>query len=144
MRDYDAVLSLWRNTPGMSLDAASDSRSAIGRYLRRNPGLSFVASAGGQIVGAVLSGHDGRRGYLHHLAVAESHRKQGIGEALVRRCLQALARQHIPKYTILLFRSNVLGRAFWQHTGWNQRKDLSVFQMTLEKQMCAGSKKAGC
>lgn len=127
-RDYDAVVCLWRGIAGVGLDDDSDSRSGITRYLKRNPGLSFVAVAQGAIVGAVLSGHDGRRGYLHHLAVAATHRKLGIGKALTLRCLRALETQGVPKCNIFLFRSNSKGRAFWKHNGWNLRRDLSVLQ----------------
>ena len=126
--DYGAVVSLWRGIPGIGLDDDSDSRPGITRYLKRNPGLSFVALAQGAIVGAVLSGHDGRRGYLHHLAVAATHRKLGIGKALTLRCLRALEKQGVPKCNIFLFRSNAKGRSFWKHNGWNLRPDLSVLQ----------------
>ena len=129
-RDADAVLSFWRGIPGIGLDEDCDSRSGLLRYLKRNPGMSFVAFDNDAIVGAVLSGHDARRGYLHHLAVAPSHRKLGIGKALVLRCFQSLAKQHIPKCNIFLFRSNAAGRAFWLHNGWNLRQDLSVLQKT--------------
>ncbi len=127
-RDCIAVLAFWQNIRGIGLDDDCDSPAGLRRYLKRNPGLSFVACDGDSIVGAVLSGHDGRRGYLHHLAVATSHRKRGIGKALVARCFQALAKQHIPKCNIFLFRSNAAGRAFWQHNGWNLRRDLSILQ----------------
>ena len=128
VRDYDAVVSVWRSIPGVGLDDDSDSRSGIARYLKRNPGLSFVACSGGRIVGAVLAGHDGRRGYLHHLAVAPSHRRLGIGKGLVNRCLRALASRRIPKCNIFLLQSNASGKAFWEHNGWNLRSDLSVLQ----------------
>jgi ribosomal protein S18 acetylase RimI-like enzyme len=131
-RDYDSVVALWRSIPGIGLHEDSDSRRAIVRYLKRNPGLSFIACVGTAVVGAVLSGHDGRRGYLHHLAVAASHRKIGIGKALVSRCLRSLARQHIAKCNIFLFRSNANGRLFWQHIAWNLRRDLSVLQKETE------------
>jgi ribosomal protein S18 acetylase RimI-like enzyme len=128
LRDYDSVIALWRSLPGIGLDGACDSRLGIQRYLRRNPGLSFVACDRGRIVGAVLSGHDGRRGYLHHLAVVPTHRHRGIGRALVLRCFRALARQQIPKCSIFLFRTNRTGLAFWEHNGWSRRSDLSVLQ----------------
>jgi len=128
VRDCDAVLSLWRGMPGIGMDETSDSRSGLARYLKRNPGLSFVACDRGTIIGAILSGHDGRRGYLYHLAVAPSHRKLGIGKALVSRCLRLLGRRGIPKCNLFLFRANAQGRAFWKHNGWNLRRDLSVFQ----------------
>lgn len=126
--DYDAVAALWRGTPGIGLDDECDSRCGIARYLRRNPGLSFVASAGDCVVGAVLCGHDGRRGYLHHLTVAPAWRGKGVGAALVAVCLTALGRRGIPKCNIFLFKANRRGRAFWQHIGWRLRTDLQVLQ----------------
>jgi len=128
LADYEPVIALWRALPGIGLDDDSDSRKGIARYLKRNPGLSFVALAQGTVVGAVLSGHDGRRGYLHHLAVAPTHRKLGIGKALTQRCLEALGRNGIPKCNIFLYRSNAKGRAFWKHNGWDLRQDLSILQ----------------
>jgi len=132
--DYSGVFSLWKNMTGIGLDGLCDSRQGIRDYLRRNPGLSFVACDGKKIVGAVLSGHDGRRGCLHHLAVAGSHRKLGIGKALVEHCLKGLAGQNIPKCNIFLFRSNAIGRSFWKHNGWNLRTDLSIMQKGIRKQ----------
>ncbi len=126
--DYDAVLALWQGTPGIGLDGESDSRAGIRRYFKRNPGLSFVAEVQAEIVGAVLSGHDGRRGFLHHLAVAKGYRKLGIGKELTSRCLKTLHRLGITKCSIFLFRNNKKGRAFWQHNGWDLRDDLSVLQ----------------
>lgn len=133
LRDYDAVLALWRGMPGIGLDDDCDSRAGIARYLKRNPGLSFVARRGKEIVGAVISGHDGRRGYLHHLAVAPSERRQGIGKALVARCLRALAARRIAKCNIFLYQSNAAGRVFWERSGWKLRGDLHIMQkMTKE------------
>ena len=131
--DYDAVLALWRGIAGIGLDDDSDSKAGIVRYLKRNPGMSFIALDGRTVVGAVLSGHDGRRGYLHHLAVAEPHRRRGLGREMVNRCLRALASRRIPKCNIFLFRSNARGKAFWAHNGWKRREDLCIVQrMTKE------------
>lgn len=128
LRDYDGVLALWRGVAGIGLDDDCDSRAGIARYLKRNPGMSFVARRGRKIVGAVLCGHDGRRGYLHHLAVSPSERRQGIGKALVARCLRALAARRIPKCNIFLYQSNAAGRTFWEHDGWKMRRDLQIMQ----------------
>ena len=128
LRDYPAVMALWRGTSGIGLDDVTDSRAGVGRYLRRNPRMCFVACEGAAIVGAVLSGHDGRRGYLHHLAVAESHRRYGLGKALVSACLQSLERQHIPKCNIFVLRSNRSGKAFWRHGGWTLRPNIDLLQ----------------
>lgn len=128
--DYEAVLNLWRQTEGVGL-SQSDEREPIASFLSRNPDLSRVALAGDHIVGAVLCGHDERRGYLHHLAVAKTHRKRGLGKALMEACLADLARLGILKCNIFLFANNTEGEAFWKHNGWVKRTDLLVMQKQL-------------
>jgi putative acetyltransferase len=131
LTDYDAVLALWRSCEGIGL-SESDTREAIAVYLVRNPGLSLVAlNEGGVIVGAVLGGHDGRRGYLHHLAVAPPHRGRGLGRRLVDEALIRLRRLGIQKCNIFLFADNAAGRTFWLHEGWTAREDLVVMQKAL-------------
>lgn len=120
---YEDVISLWSDSPGMGLSGA-DSRENIGLYLQRNPGFSLVARRGEDLAGAVLCGHDGRRGYLHHLAVRESCRRMGLGRELVRRCLEKLGEAGIEKCHLFLVAGNRDGFAFWQATGWQIRNDL--------------------
>jgi N-acetylglutamate synthase len=128
--DYDAVLRLWRETEGVGLNE-SDDRKNIASFLARNPGLSRVATAGNEILGAVLCGHDGRRGCLHHLAVTRACRQRGLGRRLVEACLAGLAQHGIKKCNIFLFADNAAGEAFWQHNGWAKRPDLQVMQKSL-------------
>src|SRR5215471_3680247 len=97
--DYDEVIALWQSAEGVGL-GESDTRDAIAAYLKRNPGMSFVARHEGELAGAVLCGHDGRRGYLHHLAVAPPHRRNGLGRKLVAKCLAELKRRGILKCNI--------------------------------------------
>jgi N-acetylglutamate synthase len=133
IRDYFEVFALWKATPGIGLhEEEDDSQDGIRRYLKRNPGLSFVARAEGKIIGAVLSGHDGRRGYLHHLAVAGTHRKEGIGKALVERVLARLKAAGIHKCHIFIFENNVSGQKFWKHLGWKKRMDIHIMTQTIE------------
>jgi N-acetylglutamate synthase len=131
IEDYDAVIALWRRTEGVGLNE-SDTRSAIAAYLRRNPPFSFVAEKDGRIVGAVLCGHDGRRGYLHHLAVARQHRQLGIGRQLVNACLAKLRKAGIQKGNIFIFANNAAGMKFWARTGWKLRTELRVMQIRLD------------
>jgi ribosomal protein S18 acetylase RimI-like enzyme len=130
MEDYDDVFALWRRSEGVGL-GASDTRVAIAAYLRRNPGLSFVAHRKERLVGAVLCGHDGRRGYLHHLAVSTRYRRAGLGRGLVDICLDRLRTIDIHKCNIFVFADNVEGMTFWTHTGWTPRPDLSLLQVDL-------------
>jgi ribosomal protein S18 acetylase RimI-like enzyme len=139
LADYDEVLHLWQNAKGMGLNE-SDTRAAICSYLKRNRGMSFVARDGKLIVGAVLCGHDGRRGYLHHLAVAPSHRRKGWGTKLVGRCLAELKRLGILKCNIFLYADNVRGERFWRSNGWKKRSDLRLVQ----KDIGSSRTKRGC
>lgn len=130
IRDYEEVLKLWRRSEGVGLNE-SDTRPAIAAFLRRNPGLSFVAVKHGKIIGAVLCGHDGRRGYLHHLAVARRYRAQGIGLKLVAACLAKLRAADIHKCNIFVYAGHAAGMSFWKHNGWKLREDLRVMQVEL-------------
>ena len=128
--DHAAAVQLWRITEGIGL-SESDSPENIAAYLQRNPGMSFAAVSGEALIGAVLSGTDGRRGYLHHLAVDPAWRGLGIGRQLVAHCLQALRRAGLPKCHLFLFRANRSGRQFWEHIGWSLRSDLDVVSIEL-------------
>lgn len=130
LQDYDQIIELWQNTEGVGLNE-SDSREQIAQFLARNRGMSFVIRNAGRIIGAVLCGHDGRRGYMHHLAVARSHRGQGLGRQLVNACLAQLERAGIQKCNIFLYANHAEGEAFWKHNGWSQRPDLVVMQKPL-------------
>ncbi|NPA30688.1 MAG: GNAT family N-acetyltransferase [Chloroflexi bacterium] len=127
LADYPAAYALWERTPGIGLSRA-DEAPAIARYLARNPGLSFVIyDEHGALVGTVLCGHDGRRGYLHHLAVEPTHQGRGLGRLLVERSLEALAAADIDKCHLFVYVGNARGQAFWSHIGWTRRHDLVVF-----------------
>jgi len=131
MADYDEVRALWEATPGVGLNEC-DERAPLALFLERNPHLSLILREGSRIVGAVLCGHDGRRGYLHHLAVAETHRGQGGGRLLVETCLKNLAERGILKGNIFLYTHNEPGRRFWKHLGWKPRTELEVWQILTD------------
>jgi ribosomal protein S18 acetylase RimI-like enzyme len=124
-RDYESVHALWKATPGIGLSEADEPRN-IASFLVHNRGLSFVAEAGGELAGAVLGSFDGRRGYLHHLAVARELRRTGIGTALVARSLEALRGRGVRRCHIFVMADNAEGRRFWERIGWFRRDDLIV------------------
>ncbi|MBI4832932.1 MAG: GNAT family N-acetyltransferase [Candidatus Lindowbacteria bacterium] len=132
IEDYNEVMSLWKETEGIGLSDA-DTREGVALYLKRNPSLSFVAHVDDVLVGAVLCGHDGRRGYLHHLAVSKKQREKGVGRALVEACIAQLAKLGIQKCNIFLYADNHNAKAFWSRMGWFPREDLNLMQkMTQE------------
>lgn len=124
IEDYDAVYDLWLHTPGMGLNTADDSREGIAAYLRRNPTTCFTAKEGDRFLGAILAGHDGRRGYISHMAVREDAQRQGVGTALVEAVLEALQVEGIRKVALVVFARNEKGNAFWEKLGFTGRDDL--------------------
>lgn len=125
---YDELYALWQRCPGVGLSAA-DERLGIAAYLARNPGLSFIARKNDRLVGAILGGHDGRRGYIHHLAVDPDYRRKGIGRRLAQHCLAGLRAQGIQKCHLFIFQENSAARVFWEQIGWTWRKDVRVMSI---------------
>jgi GNAT superfamily N-acetyltransferase len=128
LEDYDRVYALWESCAGLGLSAA-DARDGIAALLERNPGMSFVAVRADDIVGSALCGHDGRRGYIHHLAVSTACRRQGIARALLDRCLDALANCGIDKCHAFVYGDNEEGARFWLQVGAARRVELELFSV---------------
>lgn len=127
--DYPALLQLWQQSDGLVLRDA-DSPEAIAAYLARNPGLSFIALSQSQLIGSLLAGTDGRRGYLQHLVVQDSHRGQGVGRALLQAATRALQAIGIDKTHLLVLADNEPALAFYRHLGWTERSDVRLFSYT--------------
>ena len=127
IEDYEPVVELWRRTDGIIL-SDTDAKEPMRRFLSRNPDLSLVAERNDEVIGAILCSHDGRRGYLHHLAVDQRYRRQGLGGELVQQCLSLLQCEGIVKGNIFILEDNEGGVAFWgrngfkllPHFGWMQ------------------------
>jgi ribosomal protein S18 acetylase RimI-like enzyme len=128
MSDYDDVIALWVGVDGVEI-CEGDSREEIAEYLKRNPGLSRVAEADGRIVGAALCGHDGRRGWIYHLAVASTHRRQKVGQLLLESCVNGLRAAGLQRAIILVAGDNSGGREFWLRNGW---ETIDAIAMTRE------------
>lgn len=122
--DYDGVYDLWMNIPGMGINSTDDSREGIEKYIKRNPTTSFVAINNGKIVGAILAGHDGRRGFIQHMAVLHEFRKQGIASELLEKSMNALEKEGIHKVALLAFKKNELGNSFWDNQEFIIREDV--------------------
>ena len=129
--DYDRVYALWMSCKNMGFNNLDDSRTGIGRFLARNPNTCLLAGMEGEIAGVILAGHDGRRGYIYHMAVAEEHRRNGVGTALVERCLEALRVEGIHKVALVAFKYNEAGNAFWEKMGFSVREDLNYRNRAL-------------
>lgn len=133
IEDYDSIHALWTSISGFGIRSVDDSREGIRRFLKRNPTTSVVSVEDDQIVGAILCGHDGRRGCLYHVCVKEGYRKRGIGSSMVRACMEALHAEEISKVSLIAFMKNDVGNAFWNEIGWTKREDLNYYEYPLNE-----------
>lgn len=131
IEDYDEVYHLWKRIRGFGIRSMDDSKEGIDRFLKRNPTTSVVAEEDGKIVGAILCGHDGRRGCLYHVCVDEAFRRHGIGKAMVVKTMEALKEEKINKVCLIAFTSNDIGNAFWNTIGWTKREDMNYYDFVL-------------
>ena len=129
--DYEKVYALWMSCKNMGFNNLDDSKEGIEKFLKRNPDTSFVAVEDDAVVGIVLAGHDGRRGYVYHMSVAENYRKQGIGAQLMSHCEEALKREGINKAALLVFNRQEVGKAFWEKQGFTVREDVAYRNKAL-------------
>jgi len=130
IEDHNSVIRLWQNTEGIGLSSADAVDKQQG-FMERNPHLSFIAQDEGRVVGTVMCGHDGRRGFIYHLAVDPACRRQGIGRQLVEYCLAGLKTAGIEKCHIMVFANNQEGLAFWEKMGWKLRDDISLLSRSV-------------
>ena len=131
INDYDEVYDLWKNSVGVGLRSLDDSLEGIRRFLIRNPNTNYVALIDDKIVGVIMAGNDGRRGYIYHLTVKEDHRRKGIASNLVNKCLESLKVEGINKVALVVFSNNEIGNTFWHKLGFIQWDDLVYQNITL-------------
>ena len=134
IEDYEGVYALWMSIKGFAMRSIDDSREGVERFLARNPGISVVALEEGKGVGAILCGHDGRRGCMYHVCVHEDYRMRGIGKAMVVFAMEALKREKISKISLIAFTRNDVGNAFWNRIGWTKREDLNYYDFVLNEE----------
>ena len=122
--DYDSIYNLWINTPGMGLNSVDDSKEGIEKFLKRNPTTCFIAEEDGKIVGVIMAGNDGRRGYIYHTAVLPEFRGKQVAKTLVENAMAALEKEGITKVALVVFGKNKNGNGFWEKIGFTVRNDL--------------------
>lgn len=134
INDYEGVYQLWKQIKGFGIRSIDDSREGLERFLKRNPTTSIVAEEEGEIVGSILCGHDGRRGCLYHVCVAETHRMKGIGTQMVQMAMDALRKEEISQVCLIAFTDNMVGNQFWEQIGWKKRNDVNYYDLLLNEE----------
>ena len=140
IEDYDEIFALWNSTEQSrrALNPVDDSREGIARYLERNPNTCFAAVIGDRIIGVILTGHDGRRGIIHHMCVHPDHRRKGIASHLVSLAEEALQKEGIQKVFGLVFSDNETANQFWEKQGYSLRTNLNYRNKSLNPQVPTG------
>ncbi len=138
--DYDQLFELWNSTEQSrrALNPVDDSREGIERYLKRNPNSCFAAVQDGRIIGVILTGHDGRRGIIHHMCVHSEFRRMGIAAHLVSLAEEALKKEGIQKVFGLVFTDNEAGNLFWEKQGYFLRTNLNYRNKSLNNGIPVG------
>ena len=134
IEDYPKVKNLWLSIDGFCIRSLDDSKEGVEKFLLRNPFLSCVCVTDDQIVGAILCGHDGRRGCLYHVCVRKEYRMRGIGKAMVAYSMRKLKEEGINKVSLIAFTKNDVGNAFWHEIGWTKREDLNYYDFVLNEE----------
>jgi ribosomal protein S18 acetylase RimI-like enzyme len=130
IEDYDAAVHLWTRVEGVEI-AEGDSREDLIHYLSRNPGFSRVAEEGDKLVGVALCGHDGRRGFIYHLAIDPTCQQRGIGRRIIAECVDALRNAGLERALILVAGDNDAAHAFWRRCGWEDVPGALLMGMDL-------------
>lgn len=131
INDYEEIFNLWSNTEGMGLRSLDDSREGISHFLKRNPETNFAALDNGKIIGAILCGNDGRRGYIYHTVVQSDYRNRGIATQLIEAAVAALQKEGITRVCLNVMENNEQGRTFWQKRGWEKKDFLGFYSKSI-------------
>lgn len=131
MDDYPQLFWLWKNTPNMGLRSLDDSEEGIGFFLKRNPSTSFTAYEDNKLTGAILCGHDGRRGYIYHTVVLPEYRGRGIASSLIEAAVGALKEEGITRVCLNVMETNEQGKAFWTNRGWEKKDFLGFYSKSI-------------
>ncbi len=129
--DYEKLFEMWQNTPNMGLRSLDDSKEGISLFLKRNPTTNFVAYDDDKLIGTILCGHDGRRGYIYHTVVLPEYRRQGIATNLVDMAVKALQEEGITRVCLNVMETNEQGKKFWIDRGWEKKDFLGFYSKAI-------------
>ena len=127
----EQVIALWEAVFGYET-AHNRPSLAIDKKLAIDDGLFFVAVMGAEVVGTVMAGYDGHRGWIYSVAVHPNHRQQGIGSQLVSQAERALAGRGCLKINLQILPGNEAATAFYSSLGYAQEQRISMGKRIVE------------
>lgn len=131
IEDYPRLIDLWKSTPNMGLRSLDDSQEGLLLFLNRNPQTNFVAIENEKLIGNILCGHDGRRGYIYHTVVLPEFRRRGVASALVDEAVNALKKEGITRCCLNVMETNEQGKSFWIEKGWEKKDFLGFYSKAI-------------
>ncbi len=139
-KDITAMLEFWRATEGIGVGVGDDVES-LQLFLKRNPTTCLVMKDKDRMIGTVLGGFDGRRGFIYHLAIHPDYRRRGLGKKLLDKALDELAKAGAPRTHLFVWKENQTAIDFYRSLGWLDRNDIEVFTWVDESMTgeCAGT-----
>jgi ribosomal protein S18 acetylase RimI-like enzyme len=123
--DEPAVIALWKQVFAYP-EPRNDPATSIRRKLAAQRNLFFVAIADGKVVGTVMGGYDGHRGWIYSLAVDPAHQRQKVGTTLVRHVEKALAEHGAPKINLQVLSTNAGAIQFYRRLGYCIEERISM------------------
>ncbi|MFX1600739.1 MAG: GNAT family N-acetyltransferase [Promethearchaeota archaeon] len=133
MKFYKEVIEIWRKA-GISV-GSTDTEEELERMVKRNPQLFLIGKVDEKIISVVMGGFDGRRGYVHHLAVDPDFQKKGYGKALIDELIDRFRKLGIHKVHLFIEKYNKKVVQFYKNLGWDIRDDLIMMSYVPDKNL---------
>ena len=133
LKYYHKVVELWKKA-GIGV-GSSDTKGEIAGVLNRNPDLFLIGKEDGKIVAVVIGAFDGRRGYVHHLAVDPDYQKKGYGKKIMDELIEQFRKKKVHKIHLFIEKTNPEVVNFYRNLGWNVRDDLIMMSYVPNKEL---------
>jgi len=130
---YDEVIQLWRNA-GLGV-SSSDSKGEVEKMLNRNPDLFLIGTLKDKVVAVVMGTFDGRRGYVHHLAIDPTYQRQGYGTKIMTKLNETFRQKGIHKIHLFIEKRNKKVIDFYRNLGWEIREDLTMMSFVPDEKL---------
>jgi ribosomal protein S18 acetylase RimI-like enzyme len=137
MAYYSEIIDLWRRA-GISL-GSSDNKVEVQNILERNPGLFLIGKENNKVIAVVEGGYDGRRGYVHHLAVDPAYQREGHGRELMNELMNRFRQNKVQKVHLFVEKTNKKAIKFYKKLGWELREYLTMMSFVPDEKIYRSS-----
>ncbi len=131
LRYYHDIIDLWKRS-GIEV-GSSDTKDEIAKILKRNPDLFLIGKEDGKVVAVVIGAFDGRRGYVHHLAIDPNYQKKGYGKMMMDELIERFCKEKVHKVHLFIEKHNKEVVDFYKKLRWNIREDLIMMSFVPDK-----------